>query len=244
MQNKDAITMSKLMYFDENTVTDYLDIVNGGALKKSSETDTEIDGSLYGKIFCDFKARIKYLFDLGAETNAAISSSTNTVVRRILNSTVLSSFLQLLHKNAYEGNNCNLFKKGYIYKFENCVLSVGENSLSNRIIDFLHEYMKTFPLQNQGDDREKITAKHVIQELKYIKGYFEFLCNYEHMDSDTHSYKKTIQTRFTIDSFRNGCTLCDVENIPLSIYAIYLGQIENDELFDVLLAGIECETDH
>jgi len=87
--------ISKLMYFDKNTATDYVQMMNTGKLDKTTELFSSMEG--------DVKS------DISANVSIGIRKLVKNILNNILNNTLLTDFLNA--NNSQQGTISNL--EGY-----------------------------------------------------------------------------------------------------------------------------------
>ena len=96
--------LCKIVYFDEESVTDYIQIVKGGRLEKTTELLNETKDK--GQAGVDAKASVgiggvlKALVGLELKTNVdtelETSFNTNQMAKNILKNTILTDFINLI----------------------------------------------------------------------------------------------------------------------------------------------------
>lgn len=129
-------SICKIVYFDEDSVTDYVQIIAGGELEKTTqllkETDTNAnaDVAISGKagISGVFKALLGLEAQSSAEASMGISLNTNKMAKNIVKNTILTDFLGIL--NDEKQNKKSKTSQGSIKKFEGYTISVEKDSLS------------------------------------------------------------------------------------------------------------------
>lgn len=211
--------LNKIVYFDEGSVTDYVQMVAGGRLEKTTElldldnsggnADLKTNASI--GISSIFKSLIG--FGVKAETNANldISYKSESLVKTILQNTILTDFLDLA-KNESLG----------IKKFDDVEIRVIKDSLS--FIIMVAPYLKMFKegaLKLDSDLDLSVDMIKIDDSIKLAKGYFEF---------EGISNKESVILRFNIDSFRNNYKVADLLKMRLSIFAVPVGKVERKNL--------------
>ena len=120
--------LSKIVYFDEESVTDYLQIITGGTMEKTTELlNEDVDE---GKAGADAKVSLgvgkMFKALMGMEASASVESSLSTsfnsreMAKNIIKNTILTDFISVLN----EGEN-NTIKKFVGYE-----VSVHKDSLT------------------------------------------------------------------------------------------------------------------
>ena len=211
----------KIVYFDEESVTDYVQIVAGGELENTMEllNSREMQGGQ--KVKADGKVGIGGVFKalLGWEANvtagmsAGFNFDSNKMVKNIVKNTILTDFIKVID-DANIGENTSKLPKGTIKQFKGYKISVEEDSLS--YIVMVSPYLSMLNSESPvpaGDFN--IAVDKLDNVLRNAKGYYEFL--------GTKGRSRVI-LRFNINSFRNSYTIGDLLKMDLSIYAIKVGR--------------------
>jgi len=220
--------MDKIVYFDEESVTDYVQIVFGGQLEKTTELlkDTQkgvgVDGNIKvsGGISGIFKTLLGFEASTEVNSNAHISFKTDQLVKNILQNTILTDFLDMVHK---DDNNV-------IEKFKGYKISVEKDSLSYFVM--ISPYMTMLSDTGNGipSGEFNIAIDKIDDAIRLGKGYYEFL---------GRKNKKEIVFRFNINAFKNNYKISDLLKMKLTIYAIYVGDTTLDQLNFNKELGIE-----
>lgn len=216
MQNS---KICKIICFDEESVTDYLQIVEGGELEKTTELLTSRNATEQQDIEVGVKFGLNNLFkaitglqaSTGGSMGADLSFSNEKLVKNIVKNTLLTDFINVIEKSE---------KNAPICKFKDYELSIEKDSLS--YIVMISPYlgmMKSGTVIPAGD--YGIAIEKMERALKNAKGYYEFVAQ--------NKTNKVI-LRFNINSFRNSYTISDLLKMDLSIYAIKVGKTTVDKL--------------
>ena len=90
--------MIKVVYFDDQSATDYLYIYDGGAKVQTSDKVKEKSSELAGKASAGLFAKLSWLPFVGgegsAEIDAGLGYKTNSLIKTTLSNTVLTDFLE------------------------------------------------------------------------------------------------------------------------------------------------------
>ena len=94
----------KIVYFDEESVTDYVQIVAGGELEnttellKSMDAQEEQDVQAKGKVGISgiFKALLGWEAGVSADVSAGLSFNSSKMVKNIVKNTILTDFLKII----------------------------------------------------------------------------------------------------------------------------------------------------
>lgn len=202
--------MLKVVYFDEQSAIDYLDIFNGGILNKQSvketTTATKAEGNLEAKAKTGvlFKA-IKPIIDinLGAGLESSISRLGESAVKTTISNTVLSDFIICAEKDDKIEKTSG--HKIYAYK----------DSIT--FFKMYTPYLKMIKLHD-----ENINHIEADETLENGKGYYELIAENE------QGNRKVL--RFNIQAFRNNYKLVDLTKMDLTFYSVRVGQLNIDNL--------------
>lgn len=135
-----ASKICKIVYFDEDSVTDYVQIVAGGTLEKTTELlnssdlseEQKADVSAKGGIGGVFKALLGWEASASGEVSAGLALNRNKMVKNIVKNTILTDFLHIIDEN--ENKSASKTTRGAIKKFEGYVISAEKDSLSYMVM--------------------------------------------------------------------------------------------------------------
>ncbi len=209
--------ISKIVYFDENSATDYVQIIEGGNLEKTTrlleQNETGSDLGADGKISVGISGMFSALIGFGAKSNltSKISTSINTVemAENILKNTILTDFLSIISED----------KKQVVKEFKNYTLSILKDSLSYIIM--VSPYMTMLNSRGIQTGDFNIAVDKIDNAVKSGKGYYEFIGEKE---------KDKIVLRFNINAFKNNYRISDILKMELKLYAIKVGKIDLEQL--------------
>lgn len=217
--NKKLSKLTKVIYFDESSVTDYIQIIEGGQLVKTTELlSGDIDNGkakVAGELSVGISSLFKNLIGIGAKVQAnselETSFKSETLIKTILQNTILTDFLDIIENG--ESN---------IEIFNNIKIKVIKDSLSYVIM--ISPYMKMFKgdgLNLNTDLDLSIDIVKMDDSIKLAKGYFEF---------EGIQNNKSVILRFNIDSFKNNYKISDLLKMDLSIYAVPVGKVDRKNI--------------
>lgn len=198
-----ASKICKIVYFDEDSVTDYVQIVAGGTLEKTTELlnssdlseEQKADVSAKGGIGGVFKALLGWEASASGEVSAGLALNRNKMVKNIVKNTILTDFLHIIDEN--ENKSASKTTRGAIKKFEGYVISAEKDSLSYMVMVSPYLSMLRSGSSIPAGDFN-IAIDKLENALKNAKGYYEFV--------GTKGKSKVI-LRFNINSFKNGYTI-------------------------------------
>lgn len=221
-------TICKIVYFDEDSVTDYVQIMAGGKLEKTTELLNETQKSADAKAGAGAKGGITGIFSalLGLEVQASVDTSmgitlnTNKMAKNIVKNTILTDFLGILNEDVEKYSKGKKQRKGLIKKFEEYKISVEKDSLSYMVM--VSPYFSMFNDSSAIPAGELyIEAGKLDNTLKSAKGYYEFVGT---------QGKNQVILRFNINSLKNNYKINDLLKMDLSIYAIKVGSSTLEQL--------------
>lgn len=217
----------KIVYFDEESVTDYVQIVAGGELEnttellKSRNMQEEQGGHADGRVGISgiFKALLGWEAGASAEVSAGLSFNSSKMVKNIVKNTILTDFLKII-EDSNIGRTASKLPKGTIKQFKGYRISTEENSLSYMVM--VSPYLSMLKSGSAIPAGEfSIAVDKLDNALRHAKGYYEFIGT---------KGRSRIILRFNINSFRNGYTISDLLKMDLSIYAIKVGRTSLENL--------------
>lgn len=125
----DKTNFLKIIYFDESFVADFLQIIAGGELKKTTEFISEVSAGIEGKVEGEAevsteKKGLPKIFSFlsgvslsaSAEGSAEISRKRDRIAKNILENTLLADFISILEADTRRPKNkrcegIEIFKK-------------------------------------------------------------------------------------------------------------------------------------
>ncbi|MBZ9608219.1 DUF6414 family protein [Clostridium estertheticum] len=198
-KSKQERKMIKIVYFDEQSASEYIDIVNGGHLDWSTEKDKEKIAKIIAEIDAEIGGGFNFLSwikaSISGKVNSAYDHETKTAIGTKITNTLLTDYLAI----ADEDKN--------IKKFVDVVYAP-ENSIS--MYKMYSPYTIIFPKDEIPIDLEKLN-----EALENARGYYEMLLSSENSP-------KTI-LRLNSKVFRNNYNLSDLTKMKLVYYGICVG---------------------
>ena len=217
----------KIVYFDEDSVTDYVQIVAGGELENTTELLKSRDAQeaqsvqANGKVGISgiFKALLGWEAGASADVSAGLSFNSSKMVKNIVKNTILTDFLKTI-EDVSQGRTNSRLPKGTIKQFKGYKISAVEDSLSYMVM--VSPYLSMLKSGSSIPAGEfNIAVDKLDNALRHAKGYYEFV--------GTKGRSRAI-LRFNINSFRNSYTISDLLKMDLSIYAIKVGRTSLENL--------------
>lgn len=213
--------MEKIVYFDEESVTDYVQVKFGGNLEtttellKESQKGSEGGGSakVSAGLSKIFKALIGFEAEASLEGEVHASLQTNKLAKSILQNTILTDFIELVEQAKDKPENT-------IKKFEGYKISAEKNSLSYMVMITPYLTMMKDNGTVQAGDFD-IAINKMDEAIKGGKGYYEF---------KGQKGNSTVVFRFNINAFKNNYRISDLLKMKLTLYAICVGETTLDML--------------
>ena len=224
MDNK----ICKIVYFDEDSVTDYVQIVAGGELENTAELlnsregneKQDVHATAKGGIGGVFKALLGWEVGASADMAAGLSFNSSKMMKNIVKNTILTDFLTILEDKGTLTKSASKMPKGAIKKFKDYTISAEEDSLSYMVMVSPYlSMLKTGSAIPAGEFN--IAVDKLDNALRHAKGYYEFV---------GVKGRSRVILRFNINSFRIGYTISDLLKMNLSVYAIKVGRTTLDML--------------
>lgn len=207
----------KVVYFDESSAIDYLDIYNGGlkvevsGKQKKRRTFTGAGGEAGVKTGILFKALQPFLnIKASVQAEGHLSRIGESIIQTTISNTVLSDYL----KTAGEDKN--------IIQIEKYQVSAYKNSIS--FMKMYTPYLNMIDMDNAG-----IRFSELDSILEKGKGYYELVAEGE---------EEKIILRFNMHAFRNNYNLVDLTKMDLKFYSVevgkmFLGDLDAENEFDL-----------
>ena len=212
--------LCKIVYFDEDSVTDFVQIVAGGQLEKTTEllNQSQENGKteLGAKVGIGLSGVFRALmgFEGSASVGASIGASfnSNEMAKNIVKNTILTDFIDLVEQ--YSAEEQTEPEKKIIENFSGYTISAPKDSLS--YIALISPYLSMLKSGSSVPAGEfNIAMDKLDNAIKNAKGYYEFLGEKE---------SKKVIFRFNIKAFKNNYKAPDLLKMDMSIYGIRVGK--------------------
>lgn len=229
----DSNNFLKIIYFDEAFVADFMQIIAGGELKKTTEFITEVNSGIEGAAGAEAgigteKNGLSKIFSFlsgatinaEADINANLSRKSDRIAKNILENTLLADFIALLDadKRKTKNKRCSGIKI-----FPKIVVRPEINSFSYimLIAPFLSMIDGELPFKTNDGNAMKIDITKIEDAIEKGRGYYEFVATID---------GKEVILRFNRNAFRNSYTMLDLPKMRLTYYAIHVGEIDKMDL--------------
>lgn len=209
--------MKKIIYFDESSALDILDIKSNGRTEKIMETMVEkaskysIDGKI-GTGILDF-----FNFGISANSSGQHGRGKSNILKTNLTNTILTSFIDLLDEEQSSEYG--------LEELDDYKLTIPPDSAAfiKSIAPFIKFFKSSEEFKDTSDPILNNIDLHSVDEvLLNAKGYYELLA------IDATGSKKVV--RFNLDGFRNNYKLNDLEKMNLTLYGVLVGKCLEENL--------------
>lgn len=210
-------SLLKVVYFDEESASDYLDISAGGKETSTSESVKDRTAKMHSEVETRLVAKFSWLPFLGASAEAGggvdISAAGQSILKKTLSNTILTDYL------------VQVVEDRRIERFVDLSVSAAEGSMA--YMKMFTPYMVVAKTNDEGIDLARMD-----EALSGAKGYYELIGQ-----SSTGQQPKVI-LRFNIKAFRNNYGLTDLGRMRLVYHGVLVGEGSESGL------GIEAEMSH
>lgn len=200
-------TLIKVVYFDEESTSDLLDIVAGGKESTSKDLTKERAAEVEAEARAKAAAKFNWLPFFGGSAEAGAAASASAVGRSILNKTLSNTILtDYLSK---------LGELSGIERLEGLTVTARDDSAA---------YMKMYTpyLAMLKIDELPVNLAELDSALMSAKGYYELL------GQSADGTKRIL--RFNIQAFRNNYGLVDLGRMRLVFHGIRVGRATESSL--------------
>lgn len=204
--------MIKVVYFDEESASDYLDISVGGKVALTSEQVKERAKEMQARVETSLVAKLSWLPFIGASAEAGVGVEASGVGRSILSKT-LSNTILTDYLAQVEGDH-------RIRQLRGLRATASKDSMA--FMKMYTPYMIIARTEGPGIDLARLD-----EALEGAKGYYELL-------GEGPNEPKCV-LRFNIKAFRNNYGLTDLGRMNLVFHGVVVGQTTESGL------GIQAE---
>lgn len=205
--NYASATMIKIVYFDEESASDYLDISAGGKSTASSDHVKDRTTNLHGKVETRLAAKFSWLPFLGGSAEAGggvdISSAGQSILRKTLSNTILTDYLAKADGDAR------------VTQLRDLRVTAAKDSMA--FTKMFTPYMVMLKMDDLPLDLARMD-----DALTGAKGYYELLA------TGPDGSKRVL--RFNINAFRNNYGLADLGRMRLVFHGILVGRTTEEAL--------------
>ncbi len=210
--------MIKVVYFDELSATDYLNIYDGGEKVKTVEEIENQHNELTAKLGAKLLKKLNWLPILGGEISLSgdieHSYLGTSLIKNTLSNTVLTDFI---NKSKDDDR---------IWKLERYILKTYKNSIA--FFKMFTPYLTITKSNLTTSDGFMIDISKLDEAFKNGKGYYEMIA-----EKNTSECRKRCILRFNIQAFRNNYGIADLTKMNLNYFAIKVGETK-EEMLDIV----------
>lgn len=205
--------MIKIVYFDESSATDYLNICNGGLTVSTSdkvkENSRKTAGKVGGKIGGTSSLWDFFGLKAGVEVGSDIALASSSFLKTTISNTVLTDFIEISDED----------KK--IIKFEKFSLRAYPNSIA--FFKMFTPYLKITNSSFDTNEGVSFDVSKMDDALEAGKGYHELI-------AEKSGGNEKYIFRFNLNAFKNNYAISDLPKMNLKYYAIKVGEAEENTL--------------
>lgn len=199
--------MIKIVYFDEQSASDYLDICAGGRVASTSKDVRDRTTDLHARVETSLAAKLSWLPFIGTSAEAAaglgVSSAGQSLLSKTLSNTILTDYL---NKVAQDDR---------VRRLQDLRLTAARDSMA--FMKMFTPYMVIAKTDEMGIDLARLD-----EALERAKGYYELI------GEQAGSGKCVL--RFNIRAFRNNYGLTDLLRMRLVFHGVRVGQTKESDL--------------
>jgi hypothetical protein len=200
-------TLIKVVYFDEESASDYLDISAGGKTATTSEQVKDRTTKMHSEVESRLAAKFSWLPFLGASAEVGagvdLARTGQSILRKTLSNTILTDYLDAVAQDSR------------VTKLTGLRVTAPEGSLAH--VKMFTPYTVILRTEEHGIDLARLD-----EALASANGYYEMLGK---ADGEQRAV-----LRFNINAFRNNYGLADLGKMRLTFHGIHVGKICEQEL--------------
>ncbi|MDR7381725.1 DUF6414 family protein [Promicromonospora iranensis] len=207
--------MIKIVYFDEESASDYLDISAGGKEESTSEKIRERSKETHAKVEASVIAKLSWLPFLGASgdanAGAGVSATGSSILSKTLSNTILTDYISMAAEDTR------------IVQLRELRVTAPKDSMA--YMKMFTPYMVAAKMEDDVVDLARLD-----DALAGAKGYYELL------GENSDGLKRVL--RFNIKAFRNNYGLADLGRMQLVFHGIRVGNTTSQSFsIDAELSG-------
>ncbi|CAN7230024.1 DUF6414 family protein [Microbacterium foliorum] len=212
--NENDPSLTKVVYFDEQSASDLLDMAAGGRAVASSEDVQKRATDMHASTAAKISARFSWLPFVGADASADagldLSRATQSMLSKTLSNTILTDYLRDIRDDRR------------IQRLTNITVHAVPQSMA---------WMKMFSpyLAVSRDEESPFDPTKLDDALARAKGYYE-LVGTPSQTGGAGANAESCVLRFNLHAFRNNYGLTDLGRMNLVFDAILVGSTTRDSL--------------
>lgn len=200
--------LTKVVYFDEESASDYLDISAGGKESATSESIKERAKNAHADVETKVIAKLSWLpflgVSAGAGAGAGVSAAGRSILSKTLSNTILTDYLDKSH-----GDESIQQLRG---------LRVTAPNDSMAFLKMYAPYMIALKVEDAVVDLSRLD-----EALAGAKGYYELI-------GEEGATAERCLLRFNIRAFRNNYGLTDLSRMQLVFHGVRVGEASESGL--------------
>lgn len=200
-------TMIKVVYFDEESASDYLDISAGGKAASTSEDVKERSKETHAKVEAGLMAKLSWLPFLGASGELSAGAGALVAGRSILSKTLSNTILTDYLAKADDDPR--------VVKLRELQVTASKDSMA--FVKMFTPYMVMLKMDDVPVDLARLD-----EVLVGAKGYYELL------GESSNGSKRVL--RFNLKAFRNNYGLTDLGRMRLVFHGVLVGKTSERDL--------------
>lgn len=106
MSKNEINTLKKIVYFDEGSATDFIQIVNGGKLEKTTnlinETNKQFEANAEASASVPLSSLLSSIFKIGGSLTGEYKKKNSQMGNSIISNTILTDFVSIANSNEYK----------------------------------------------------------------------------------------------------------------------------------------------
>lgn len=215
-------SLVKIIYFDEESALDFLDLQEGGRYYFSEEKVNDYRNSVGVEANAEIKAGSKIPFLnllLSGKTNATVSHEGNKLIQSTLSNTVLTDFIDTIEDIQKSGKKKKTKTTNMIAIFKRAKVKIIKDSYA--YFKVVTPFTKILEEKIIETPDINIDITDMEEMLENAKGYYELLGTHNGVD---------VVLRFNSKSYRNNYRIFDFEKMDLSYYGIKVGKCLRKDL--------------
>lgn len=229
----DSTNFLKVIYFDESFVADFLQMIAGGRMKKTTELINELDTTLEanadlevssGKETKSLPKLLSFLSGMAVKAEGRIDTDitkkTDRIAKSIIENTLLADFIQLLKDDSRRTRNPRC---AGIKVFDKVPVHPEKNSFTFLMLSAPYINMIDGQIELNGTDNEPfhLNITKIGEAIGQGRGYYEFIAT---------TPEEEVILRFNNGAFRNNYTMSDLPKMLLTYYAVQVGMTNRRSL--------------
>lgn len=211
-KKKEKLPFIKIIYFDNSTAIDYINIINEGEItveeinKAMNESEAEVNVDGEAKAKASLLNMLK--LSVGLKSNINLSNSSEKIVNSTLTTNMMVEFIKFAKED----------KK--IEQIKEVKLSTDKETAS--YIKSVSPYLALLKDTNEIPEFKDFNIAKFDEVISQAKGYYEFIAK--------NKDDKEMILRFNADGFRNNYKFNDLLKMDLTYYGIKVGKCFKDDI--------------